>query len=233
MEQNAWKLENSWILAMQTCDSGYDYTLYNAEYQMIDGGQLDMPELSMEEARTEILNSFQLSSNKIEPVNYDVVMYLAESLEHNQNKTETKKETMKVVLVQPGLYAKEAEIGTQLRDMQQTVGGWIEAVYPYEDNVAIICNEEGLITGLPLNRQITNDIVIAGTFFVCGTGEENFVGLTDEQVKEYVEKFKMPEVFSMIDGKIQSIQVTEEGWGYLMGVQAMKAQERKRNGHER
>ena len=59
------------------------------------------------------------------------------------------------------------------------------------------------------------------------------MGLTDEQVKEYTEKFKMPEVFSMIDGKIQSIQVTEEGWGYLMGVQALKAQERKRKSYER
>lgn len=233
MEQNAWKLENSWILAMQTCDSGYDYTLYNAEYQMIDGGQLDMPELSMEEARTEILNSFQLSSKKIEPVNYDVVMYLAESIEHNQNKTETKKETMKVVLVQPGLYAKEAEIGTQLRDMQQTVGGWIEAVYPYDDNVAIVCNEEGLIMGLPLNRQINEDIVIAGTFFICGTGEEDFIGLTDAQVQKYKEMFYMPEIFSMHNGKIESMKVSEKAWGYLMATQMMRAQEKNQTRNER
>lgn len=142
-------------------------------------------------------------------------------------------ETMNVVMVQPGLYAKEAVVGTRLEDMQKAVGGWIEAVYPFDDNVAIICNEEGLITGLPLNRQITETIVIAGTFFICGTGEEDFISLTDEQLKKYTEQFRMPEVFSMMDGKIQSIQVTEDAWGYLMGVQAMKAQNRKINNRER
>ena len=231
MEQEAWKVGEAYYLAIQTCDSGYDYTLYDANYCEIDGGQIDNPEMTMDEIKNEIIMDYQLHDYPLMPMNFEALMQLVEAEESKL--FDQPEKTMKVVLVHPGLYAKEAVIGTQLEDMQKTVGGWIEAVYPYEDNVAIICNEEGLITGLPLNRQITNDIVIAGTFFVCGTGEENFVGLTDEQVKEYAEKFKMPEVFSMIDGKIQSIQVTEEGWGYLMGVQALKAQERKRKSYER
>ena len=142
-------------------------------------------------------------------------------------------ETMKVVMVHPGLYAKEAEIGMTLEDKQEVVGGWIEAVYPYDDNVAIVCNEEGLIMGLPLNRQINEDIVIAGTFFICGTGEEDFIGLTDAQVQKYKEMFYMPEIFSMHNGKIESMKVSEEAWGYLMATQMMRTQEKKQNRNER
>ena len=65
------------------------------------------------------------------------------------------------------------EVGTSLDAMQQTVGGSIEAYYPFEEQVCIVCNDEGKINGLPLNRAIrdedTNEIVdiIAGTFFIC------------------------------------------------------------------
>lgn len=62
--------------------------------------------------------------------------------------------TMKVVLLEPGKQAKIADIGTSLESMQRTVGGYIEAVYPFEEEVCIVCNEEGKIYGLPLNRAL-------------------------------------------------------------------------------
>ena len=60
---------------------------------------------------------------------------------------------------------------------KRQVGGCIEAIYPYEDPVALVCNEEGKLEGLPLNRALRDedgDIydVVAGTFMV--------VGLTDD-----------------------------------------------------
>ena len=47
----------------------------------------------------------------------------------------------------------------------------------YKDQVAIVCNEEGKLNGLPLNRTIYDSEgnyidVIAGTFFMIGLGEE-------------------------------------------------------------
>ena len=41
--------------------------------------------------------------------------------------------------------------------LQAAVGGDIQAVYPYEDPVALICNEEGKLLGLPLNRALFDD----------------------------------------------------------------------------
>ena len=44
------------------------------------------------------------------------------------------------------------EIDSDLESLQHEVGGYIEAMYPDEDPVALVCNEEGKLEGLPLNR---------------------------------------------------------------------------------
>lgn len=231
-EQQAWTVGEDYILVIQTCDSGYDFTLYNSNYIEYDGGQLDNPELSMEEIRADILELFRLSNHDLTPIDYNLVMVRAE-LAEDQRVKEAKGETMKVLLVQPGLYAREAVIGKELEDMQKTVGGWIEAVYPYDDEVAIICNEEGLLMGLPLNRKITDDMIIAGTFFICGTNEDNFISLSDEQMKKYKEQLQMPEVFIRENGNIDAMQVSEEAWSYLMTIRTIKAMNKKQSGPER
>ena len=109
--------------------------------------------------------------------------------------------TIQVVLVEPGKLARIAEVGTTLDAMQRTVGGDIEAYYPFEEQVCIVCNEEGKINGLPLNRAIrdedTGDIadIIAGTFFICDCSGESFGSLSQEQQKWYLEKYRLPERF--------------------------------------
>lgn len=109
--------------------------------------------------------------------------------------------TIRVVLVEPGKLAQIAEIGTTLDAMQQTVGGDMEAYYPFEEQVCIVCNEEGKINGLPLNRAIrdedTGNIadIIAGTFFICDCSGESFGSLSKEQQKRYLEKYRLPERF--------------------------------------
>ena len=51
---------------------------------------------------------------------------------------------MKVLIIEPSFEPREAEIESGLESLQSVVEGNIEAIYPYEDEVAIICNEEGL-----------------------------------------------------------------------------------------
>lgn len=48
--------------------------------------------------------------------------------------------TIQVVLVESGKLARIVEVGTTLDAMQQTVGGDIEAYYPFEEQVCIVCN---------------------------------------------------------------------------------------------
>ena len=64
---------------------------------------------------------------------------------------------MRVVLVEPGQTARIAEIGSSLEEMQKTVGGYIQAVYPFEETVCLVCNEEGKLQGLPLNRALRDE----------------------------------------------------------------------------
>lgn len=80
-EQAAWQVGRNHYLALQTCDDGWDYTLYDKNLNEIDGGQLDMPELTMAEARKEILSDFKLDKKDFIAVDYDELMEKAEAIE--------------------------------------------------------------------------------------------------------------------------------------------------------
>lgn len=84
--------------------------------------------------------------------------------------------------------------------MQREVGGWIQTVYPFEDPVAIICNEEGKLNGMELNRVLRDENgevldAIAGPFLIVGIGEEDFTSLSDDMIEKYRDIFAQPEVF--------------------------------------
>lgn len=126
-------------------------------------------------------------------------------------KAEAEKEkTMTVLVVAPGEKPTVETIPIGLESLQQQVGGYIEAVYPFEEPVGLVCNEEGKINGMQLNRALRDDEnsiydIVSGTFLVVGLGEEDFCSLTPEQIEKYSEHFAEPEMFFMLDGEIQAI----------------------------
>ena len=116
------------------------------------------------------------------------------------------KEKMKVVLVEPGEYARITEIEDTLEAEQQAVGGSITFMYPWAEPVCIVCNDEGYVKGMPLNRFVEGYHVVAGPFFICGMAEENFCGLTDEQAERYRQMFLRPEMYLHDGEKFNRIQ---------------------------
>ena len=101
---------------------------------------------------------------------------------------------MDVLVVEPGYAPYEKSING-LDEMQATVGGLIQAIYPYEEQVAIVCNEEGLLHGLEFNRSVPGGYGgVVGTFFICGLGEEDFCSLTPEQMEKYRKKYHKAEI---------------------------------------
>lgn len=64
---------------------------------------------------------------------------------------------IKVVLAQPNKKAVVTEIENTLKSLQRIVGGYIECIYPFDDNVGIICNEEGKLIGLEPNRVLRDE----------------------------------------------------------------------------
>ena len=116
---------------------------------------------------------------------------------------------MQVVVVEPKKKPVVQDIGSGLESMQKIVGGPIEAVYPFDEPVALICNEEGKLLNLPLNRALRDGEgnvydIISGTFLLCAAppDSDRFAGLTDQEVKTYMERFSMPEMFLNVGGNL-------------------------------
>jgi len=96
----------------------------------------------------------------------------------------------KILLFPVNADPKVMDIAGGLKPMQDLVGGYIENV-TLEDGVGLICNEEGKLSNLPLNRPVPelND-VIRGPFFISRYNDEGeTVDITDADVKKYTKRF--------------------------------------------
>ena len=116
---------------------------------------------------------------------------------------------MKILLVEPGKEPALKEIDGSLKSMQEIVGGTIQAIYPFEESVALICNDEGKLLGLPLNLGLRDEEgriydIVAGTFFLCGAPEDSdsFGSLTDGAMQAFKQRFAVPELFLNINGTL-------------------------------
>ena len=99
---------------------------------------------------------------------------------------------MKVVMVEPNQPAYITEIGDDYQSLHNAVGGLIEPIYYLDDpNAVMVGNEEAKLIGLEGNRRF-GDRIVAGTFFICGNGGEDFCSLSDEQCEKYVREFAQP-----------------------------------------
>ena len=124
-------------------------------------------------------------------------------------------EKITVLVVEPEKKPYVKDIDPGLASLQKEVGGYIQAVYPFEELVAIICDEEGKLKGSMLNRALLDEEghiydIVAGTFLVVGLTEDDFGSLTDEYVKQFTEHFKTPETFMRINGKLVVLPVEEK-----------------------
>lgn len=138
------------------------------------------------------------------------------SVQHDEHLEETTGlATMTVLLVNAEEYPKEIEIATGLESLQQAVQGNIEIVYPFDDPVGIICNEEGKLNGMKLNRALKNDQgeiqdILTGPFLVVGLGAEDFRSLTPDEMKKYEGIFHQPEAFVRMGKGIKSVPIPDE-----------------------
>lgn len=152
----------------------------------------------------EVINDASSAFYYCDSVGFKTVDFFPEFASNKEQPTE--KHLISVLLVEPNQYPRMIEIEDDLQSMQQIVGGYIE--YLSLDDVALICNEEGKINGLPLNRALYSaegEIVeiIAGNFFLCYDSAESdtFLSLPKELADKYYEIFKLPERFAITPDK--------------------------------
>ena len=110
--------------------------------------------------------------------------------------------TWNILLLEPGACPRTTTIAGTLQAMQQAVGGPIQAIYPFAEPVALICNEEGKLRNLPWNRALRDEAgqiydIVAGTCFLCAAppGEDSFAGLTNTQMEIFARRFAALEWF--------------------------------------
>ncbi len=113
-----------------------------------------------------------------------------------------KEKKIKALMVKPNERPCAVELYNDLDSLQKAVSigadyqGLIEFVY-LEDNVSILCNEEGKLIGLEANRRLGKDI-LCGVFYVVAEDEEgNLISLTAEQERKYSNMFWDPDVIAV------------------------------------
>lgn len=117
---------------------------------------------------------------------------------------------MTVLAVFPDKAPERMELIGSLESMQKFVGGTIQAVYPFSDPVAIVCNDEGKLMGLEHNRALRDSDgnvydILCGPFFICGLGDENFASLTEELIEKYTRLFQHPELFLRVGNQLMVV----------------------------
>jgi len=116
-----------------------------------------------------------------------------------------------VILCKPEKEAKAVEIENTLTALQEVVGGLIQVIYPFSEEVGIVCCDEGKLLGMPLNRGLKDENgnlydIICGDFLIVGLGEDDFCSLSPELMEKYLDFFKYPEIFIRSNGKIVCIE---------------------------
>lgn len=96
-----------------------------------------------------------------------------------------KQEKIKVVVKNVGECGKITEINNELEVLQKIVGGYIE-IYPFTDDIILVCNEEGKLMDLDLNfsvplRNGETEYIVGNVLFVSSKGSE-FGSLTDDNI---------------------------------------------------
>lgn len=94
---------------------------------------------------------------------------------------------MKILLFKVGEEPAVIEVNNELEDLQELVGGYIEAV-PVSNKYLLVCNEEGKL----LNRCLPNKVVrwdggtdiIHGDFFFCSECDGDFTSINENDIDE-------------------------------------------------
>lgn len=122
---------------------------------------------------------------------------------------------MRVIKVEPHSKPLIIEIENSLTKLQEEVGGYIQVIYPFTDNVGLVCNDEGKIMGLDYNRALRNDNgyiydIVCGNFLIVGLSDDDFKSLTDEQIDKYLKYYGTIEEYIVMGNQIITIERNEE-----------------------
>ena len=112
-----------------------------------------------------------------------------------------------VLLVEPFEEPRLVAVEDTLDNLHNLVEGYLQAIYPWDDPVALVCDENAIRNGKMPNRVLEDKNgrvydVIWGTFFICGLGKHDFASINDRLAEKYTEKFRWPEIIMKTNGHL-------------------------------
>ena len=167
---------------------------------------------SRDAAEEQVKDAYYNSEHILDAENFTGVQFGTQAEREIQ---EEQAPMMDVLLVRPNMYPQAVQVGCELEDLQKAVGGYIQAVYPFEEPVALVMDEEAKLTGKDLNRALRDEDgdmydIIAGDFLVVGLGEEDFSSLSPELMKQFEEHFHQPEMFVRMGRSIMALPLPDD-----------------------
>ena len=143
-EQMAFSIKDKFV-SIQTCTEGYDYSVFDADYRLIDGGVYDNPDISIYAALKDVLEDFGLSEQDERiPVDYEELMEKTEVVEREQLNERIRAEAPEADRVVADFKAKTEEIfnginGQTQDDIEQTVWAYLQSkIYEYGIDVDLV-----------------------------------------------------------------------------------------------
>lgn len=105
---------------------------------------------------------------------------------------------MKVLVFYPLSIPLLSDINNEIEELYSIINcDLIEHVYPFKDNVVLICDDCGMISGKQIpNRKVGSNIIF-GPFILCGYKDEDYCSLNEDQINKYKELLYYPEVFRL------------------------------------
>lgn len=131
-EQMAFSIKDKFV-SIQTCTEEYDYSVFDADYRLIDGGVYDNLDISIHAALKDILEDFGLSGqDKRIPVDYEELMKKTEAVEREQLSKRIREEVPEADNVVADFKAKTEELfnginGQTQDDIEQTVWAYLQS----------------------------------------------------------------------------------------------------------
>ena len=143
-DQRAFSIKDKYV-SIQTCTEGYDYSVFDADYRLIDGGVYDNPDISIYAALKDVLEDFGLSEqDKRIPVDYEELMEKTEAVEREQLNERIRAEAPEADSVVADFKAKTEELfnginGQTQDDIEQTVWAYLQSkLDEYEIDVELV-----------------------------------------------------------------------------------------------
>lgn len=143
-EQMAFSIKDKFV-SIQTCTEGYDYSVFDTDYKLIDGGVYDNPNISIHAALKDVLEDFGLSEQDERiPVDYEELMEKTEAVEREQLNERIREEVPEADSVVADFKAKTEELfsginGQTQDDIEQTVWAYLQSkIDEYEIDVELV-----------------------------------------------------------------------------------------------